>query len=205
MKDAKTHWNDVYAARSPLDVSWYQAEPRLSLELVAASGISAEQPLIDVGGGASLLVDCLLDRGFTDVAVLDLSRNALAHAQRRLGARAVNVEWHEQDVTRFVAPRRFALWHDRAVFHFLTEAADREQYVRALRRAIPVGGHVIMAAFAIGGPTRCSNLDIVQYDAGKMQAALGHEFRLVEERAELHVTPAAKQQKFGFFRFLRIS
>lgn len=204
MKDAKTHWNDVYAARSPLDVSWYQAEPRLSLELVAATGISAAQPIIDVGGGASLLVDRLLDRGFTDVAVLDVSRNALAHAQRRLGARAASVEWHEQDVTRFVAPRHFALWHDRAVFHFLTEAADREQYVRALRRAIPVGGHAIMAAFGIGGPTQCSMLDIVQYDAEKMQAALGHEFQLMEERAELHLTPAAKQQQFGFFRFLRV-
>ncbi|MFA5530512.1 MAG: class I SAM-dependent methyltransferase [Thiohalomonadaceae bacterium] len=204
MTDRKRHWETVYTSRSPLDVSWYQAEPRLSLELIAATGLALTQPVIDVGGGASVLVDRLLDRGFTDVAVLDLSGSALAHAQQRLGARAGHVEWHEQDVTRFVAPRRFALWHDRAVFHFLTDAAEREAYVRALRRAIPVGGHVIMAAFGLDGPKQCSQLDVVNYDAPRMQAALGAEFRLMEERAEVHVTPAGKPQKLGYFRFVRV-
>lgn len=203
MSDRKQHWENVYSTRSPLDVSWYQAEPRLSLELIAASGVGKDAAIIDVGGGASLLVDRLLELGFRNPAVLDLAGNALAHARRRLGAAAAAVEWYEEDVTRFAAPHRFDLWHDRAVFHFLTQPGDRENYVKALRRAVAPGGHVVMAAFALGGPTRCSNLDIVQYDAGKMQAELGAEFRLVEERSELHITPAAKEQLFGFFRFVR--
>jgi ubiquinone/menaquinone biosynthesis C-methylase UbiE len=203
MTNRKQHWEEVYSNKSPLEVSWYQTEPRTSLELIARSGIGRDEPLIDVGGGASLLVDCLQATNHTRITVLDISGRALAHARQRLGAGAAAVEWVEADVTQFTPAHRFALWHDRAVFHFLTEAADRQHYVETLKRALRVGGQVIIAAFAIGGPTRCSNLDIVQYDADKLLRELGPDFRLEEQCAEVHRTPAGKEQQFAFFRLRR--
>ena len=199
----KQHWESVYSTKSPLEVSWYQTEPRLSLQLIAATGAAKDAPLIDVGGGASVLVDRLLDGGYTSVSVLDISNQALAHARRRLGARADRVEWLEADITAFDPPRTFQVWHDRAVFHFLTDAEDRRKYVAALRRGLAIGGQLIVAAFAIGGPVKCSGLDIVQYDAAKMTTELGPGFRLLEEQGERHATPSGKEQLFGYFRFQR--
>ncbi len=201
--DRKQHWENVYATRSPLEVSWYQREPALSLELIRRSGVGPDDALIDVGGGASLLVDRLLAAGHTRVAVLDLSAAALAHARSRLGDAAARVQWFEADVTRFVAPQPFVLWHDRAVLHFLTDPADQARYVATLERTLAARGHVILAAFARGGPTQCSGLDIVQYDAARVQALLGARYRLLEERAERHRTPAGKEQAFAFFRLQR--
>jgi SAM-dependent methyltransferase len=203
MHSRKQHWEEVYRDKSPLEVSWYQTEPRTSLELIAHSGIGRDEPLIDVGGGASLLVDCLQATNHTRITVLDISGRALTHARQRLGARAAEVEWVEADVTQFTPTHRFALWHDRAVFHFLTEAADRQGYVESLKRALRPDGQVIIAAFAIGGPSRCSNLDIVQYDADKLLRELGPDFRLEEQRTEIHRTPAGKEQQFAFFRLRR--
>jgi SAM-dependent methyltransferase len=203
MSSRKQHWESVYTDKSPLDVSWYQTEPRMSLELIDASGVDKQAPVIDVGGGASVLVDWLLAAGYRKPAVLDISGRALEHARQRLGQSAAGVEWFEADITEFRAPHPFALWHDRAVFHFLTDAGDRRRYVDTLKRALTPDGHVIIAAFAIGGPTRCSNLDIVQYDAAKLGAELGAELTLIEERSENHRTPAGKDQLFGFFRFRR--
>lgn len=201
--NSKTHWENVYTDKSPLAVSWYQTEPTLSLELIERSGVPRAAPVIDVGGGASVLVDHLLERGYSAVAVLDIAGRALEHARTRLGERAGQVEWFESDVTQFIAPHAYSLWHDRAVFHFLTEAGDRRRYVETLRRSLASDGQVIMAAFAIGGPTRCSDLDIVQYDAARLSAELGAGFVLVEEASEVHRTPAGKLQQFGFFRFRR--
>jgi len=201
--DRKQHWDTVYTNKSPLEVSWYQREPHLSLELIAATGLPKDVPMIDVGGGASVLVDRLLAAGYSQLSVLDISGRALAHARARLGANAARVEWLEADITVFVPPHPYHLWHDRAVFHFLTVAEDRRRYVDNLRRALVPGGHLIIAAFAIGGPLQCSNLDIVQYDAAKLCRELGEGFRLVEEREERHTTPARKEQKFGYYRFLR--
>jgi len=200
--DRKQHWEKVYSNKSPLEVSWYQTEPRLSLELIQATGLDKGAPVIDVGGGASVLVDRLLAAGYRDLSVLDISGQALAHARQRLGEQAARVEWLEADITTFVPPHPYQLWHDRAVFHFLTQADDRRRYVDCLRRALVPGGHLILAAFAVGGPLKCSNLDIVQYDAAKLSAELGPGFRLVEEKGELHDTPSGKQQKFGYYRFL---
>ena len=205
MTDRKQHWEQVYTAKSPLDVSWYQTEPRLSLDLIRATGVGKDAALIDVGGGASVLVDRLLANGYQRLAVLDISTRALQHARERLGTAAATIEWFEADITEFRAPHRFALWHDRAVFHFLTDAGDRRRYVETLKHTLTPDGHVIIAAFAIGGPTRCSNLDIVQYDAAKLGAELGLEFTLVDEHSENHRTPAGKDQLFGFFRFRRHS
>lgn len=203
MFDRKAHWENVYQEKSPLDVSWYQKEPKLSLELIHRTGVSLDEPIIDVGGGASVLVDFLCKDGFTNLSVLDISENALADAKKRLGDLAKNIEWIESDITEFSSSHKFSLWHDRAVFHFLTDKSDRRKYVRALTQALKAGGHLIIAAFAIGGPDKCSGLEIAQYDSLKLKAELGEEFELLEERNEIHITPANKEQKFMYFRFIR--
>jgi len=203
MTSDKEHWERVYSDKTPLEVSWYQKEPAVSLRLIEHCELGKNAAIIDVGGGASLLVDRLLAAGYQRLAVLDISSTAVAFARSRLGTRAKQVEWIEADVREFVPPRSFSLWHDRAVFHFLTAADDRKRYIAALKQALPSGGHVVLAAFAIGGPTRCSGLDIVQYDAEKLLAELGDQFELIEQAAETHLTPASKEQLFCYFRLLR--
>jgi len=199
MSDRKEHWENVYQKKSPLEVSWHQKEPTLSLQLIRGTQLALDAPIIDVGGGASMLVDKLCHEGYSNVSVLDVSENALVHAKDRLADQAAMVEWFEEDVTRFNPPHRFALWHDRAVFHFLTARADRERYINVLKQALEPGGHLIMMTFAIDGPAKCSGLDIVQYDANKLMAELGPGFKLEETGFELHITPAGGQQKFAYF------
>jgi len=201
MSETKKHWEDVYRNKSPLEVSWYQQEPVLSLSLIASAQLPQDVPIIDVGGGSSTLVDKLHDEAYTDISVLDISGSALTHAKNRLGNKAAKVHWYEADVTCFKPPQRFALWHDRAVFHFLTSKADRERYVNVLKQALEPCGQIIIMTFAIDGPCKCSGLDIVQYDADKMIAELGPGFELVETGHEVHHTPAGNEQKFAFFRF----
>lgn len=199
----KAHWDEVYSNKSPLEVSWYQKEPALSLRLIENTEISTDAAIIDIGGGASILVDRLNERGYQHLAVLDISGNALAYAKKRLAAAAEQIEWFESDITVFQSPHQFDLWHDRAVFHFLTTATDRAHYMETLQRTLKPGGHLIMAAFAIGGPPKCSGLDIVQYDAEKLIAELGSGFTLLEEDSEIHVTPTEKAQQFAYFRFVK--
>jgi len=201
MSERKEHWEKVYREKSPHEVSWYQADPVLSLSLIGKASLPLDAPVIDVGGGASTLVDNLCERGYSNVSVLDISAAALAHGRNRLAHKGCRVNWFEEDVTRFKAPHRFALWHDRAVFHFLTSQADRDRYVDVLEHSLLPGGHVVMLTFAIGGPTRCSGLDIVQYDADKLGAELGADFELREWGREAHLTPAGRQQDFAWFRF----
>ena len=178
MIDAKSHWENVYQDKSPLALSWYQKEPSLSLELIRSAHVSSDEPIIDVGGGASVLVDYLIKDGYTNIAVLDISSIALACAKKRLGDAARKVEWYESNIIQFEAPHPFSLWHDRAVFHFLTSESDRKSYIKALENSLRPGGHLIIAAFAIGGPEKCSGLDIVQYDATRLMAELGESFEL---------------------------
>jgi len=200
MIDRKLHWEKVYSNSSPSRVSWYQEEPTLSLQLIQNTQLALDAPIIDVGGGASKLVDELCNEGYSNVAVLDVSAQALKHARERLEGKANAVEWYEADVTKFKPPHQFALWHDRAVFHFLTTRDDREKYVGVVKQALQTGGHLIIMAFAIGGPQKCSGLDIVQYDADKLTKELGPGFKLVETGHETHLTPAGNQQKFAYFR-----
>ncbi|HXX76390.1 MAG TPA: class I SAM-dependent methyltransferase [Nitrospiraceae bacterium] len=195
------HWNQVYETKGPLDVSWYQRRPDVSLALITAAGLSKDAGIIDVGGGASVLVECLLDAGFTGIAVLDVSAVALSHSRARLGARASKVEWFEADVTTFKPPHRFGLWHDRAVFHFLIAQDDRRAYVTTLRRTLQPGGTVIIATFALEGPPKCSGLDVQRYDESSILSELGPEFRLQEVRRETHVTPWESELRFVYFRF----
>lgn len=197
----KTFWEGVYRNRAATETSWYEAIPAISLALIGRSGVGPGDPLIDVGGGASLLVDHLLQAGYRDLTVLDVSAAALAQARERLGARATRVAWLEADAVAFEPRRRFALWHDRAAFHFLTEADDRRRYVDALCRALKPGGQVIIASFAPDGPARCSGQDIVRYDALSLARELGDDFTLEEHLRETHRTPAGREQRFGYCRF----
>lgn len=202
MSDAASdHWERVYSAKAADAVSWYQPTPASSLNVLERHGVPASAALIDVGGGASSLVDHLLDRGWTDLAVLDLADSALAVSRDRLGPRAGQVEWLVADITRWRPGRRFDVWHDRAVFHFLTEAADREAYRSALLTGLNPGGWLIMATFAPDGPERCSGLPVRRYDAAGLAAELGPGFDLAETWREVHVTPGGAEQKFNWAVF----
>lgn len=201
MTDRKEHWQGTYATRREEELSWYQENPEVSLAMIHESGVGFDDPIIDVGGGSSLLVDCLLKEGYKDLTVLDISATALDRNRRHLGVDASRIEWIEQDITRFMADRTYALWHDRAMFHFLTREKDRKAYKTALRKALRPAGQLVIAAFAIGGPVKCSGLDIVQYDAAGLGKELGTHFSLLEHRQEDHKTPAGRTQKFGYFRF----
>lgn len=203
--DRKSHWESVYSSKSAQETSWYQLEPRLSLDLIDKTGVDKGQAIIDVGGGASVLVDFLLNRGYSDLTVMDISAAALQQARQRLGQKASAVDWIETDVTEFMPRKTFYLWHDRAVFHFLTDKEDRVHYLDALNEALKPGGWVIMAAFAPDGPEKCSGLQIVQYDAAKLGRQLGGKYRLERQEKEMHVTPAGQHQSFGFYCFRKMA
>ena len=201
--DRKAHWESIYSTRGETGVSWYQSEPRLSLELIRSIAPPARGRIIDVGGGASVLVDRLLDLPFEKIAVLDISEAALSKAKSRLGERARRVEWIAADITEAeTLVGTFNIWHDRAVFHFLTNAADRRKYVELAQRTVPEGGHLIVASFADDGPKRCSDLDVCRYNAESMAAELSDGFSLVREARETHTTPWGSSQAFfyGVFR-----
>jgi ubiquinone/menaquinone biosynthesis C-methylase UbiE len=195
--DAKTHWEHIYATKAPTQVSWYQQHPHCSMRLILGTGIRATDPIIDVGGGASTLVDDLLTAGFQSVTVLDISATALQLARQRLEAHADVITWIEADIRQTALPdRSYALWHDRAVFHFLTHMADRQHYVDTLRRTIRPGGHVIVATFAPDGPQQCSGLDVQRYAPESLHRQFGPGFELVESMSESHQTPWGTEQKF---------
>jgi hypothetical protein len=203
MVDRVSHWEGVYATRGTHEVSWYQIQPDTSLRLIATLGLRPDEAIIDVGGGASCLVDRLLDQGFTEIAVLDIAPSALAAVKARLGARAAAVRWLTGDITRERPSGPYRLWHDRAVFHFLTDPADRQAYVSSLSAALPAGGHAIIATFAEDGPARCSNLPVCRYSSERLAAELGPGFSLVESLRETHITPAQGEQQFIYCCFRR--
>jgi len=192
----EAHWEDLYAAKTETEVSWYQAEPALSLELIQAAAEPPDARIIDVGGGASVLVDRLLDRGYASVTVLDLSREALARSQRRLGERGARVDWRTGDITRLEELGVFDVWHDRAVFHFLTAPEEQERYLALAERSLPPGGHLLIATFALEGPERCSGLPVCRYDASMLARRVGPPFRLVRDARETHYTPWGAPQQF---------
>lgn len=201
--DRKSHWDAIYSARAPNELGWYQAHPEVSLWLIETSGIGKDEPLIDVGGGASLLVDNLAASGFQGVTVLDVSPAAIAAAQARLGAQAGEVRWLAEDITCYTPSETYRLWHDRAVFHFLTAAADRQAYLSTAERALSPGGQMIIATFAPDGPDTCSGLPVVRYDAQSLAQEVGEHFELLETCGETHVTPGGGKQSFSYCRFLR--
>lgn len=199
----KDHWERVYGGKAPTEVSWYQPVPEKSLAFLNNAGASQRDAIIDIGGGASTFVDHLLDAGFTDITVLDLADQALEETRGRLGDRAASVKWVVADVTQFDPQRKFDVWHDRAVLHFLTEPADRERYVEALKSALDPGGHVIISTFGPDGPLKCSGLEIRRYTIERLQALLGPAFELQEHCFEDHQTPMSATQQFLYSRWVR--
>jgi SAM-dependent methyltransferase len=202
--DRKTHWETVHSTKAETDVSWYQDEPRLSLELIGTVAPAKGGRIIDVGGGASVLADRLLDLPFGEIAVLDISETALGKARARLGERAGRVRWVVADVTEGPELGAFDVWHDRAVFHFLADPADRRSYVELARETVPEGGHLIVATFADDGPKQCSNLDVCRYNARSLASELGYGFSLVREARETHTTPWGFSQAFFYGVFKRL-
>jgi SAM-dependent methyltransferase len=200
--ERKEHWENIYTSKSPLDVSWYQTHADRSLALIQKTGVERASRIIDVGGGASTLVDDLIDKGYEAITVLDVSSAGLAHAKSRLGDRAAQVEWIVADATQANLPsNHYDLWHDRAVFHFLTQAEDRARYNQALRQAVRPGGHVVLSTFALDGPPKCSGLEIVRYSPESLLAELGPGMELIERSSVLHQTPFGTQQIFIYCWF----
>lgn len=196
---SKDHWEKVYSTKSTNAVSWFQPHADLSVSLIKATGASHDASIIDVGGGASTLVDDLLANGYTNLSVLDLSAAALAAAQKRLGSRASKVQWIEADITKANLPKyRYDVWHDRAVFHFLTSPEDRAAYVQAVFNAVKPGGHVIVATFAKNGPNQCSGLPVMRYRADELHAEFGEAFSLLRHEKEAHHTPSGTVQQFVY-------
>lgn len=199
MADAQAHWEKVYKSRRPEQVSWYQPHLETSLELLRSAAPQLEAHVIDVGAGGSTLVDDLVAFGYRNLCAMDISPAALSVTKARLGGRAERVQWLVGDVrTISLDAHRFDVWHDRATFHFLTLSEDRAAYVRQVVRAIKPGGHLIVATFGPQGPSRCSGLDVIRYEPHALQAELGAAFRLVEQRTELHRTPAGATQQFTY-------
>lgn len=204
MVDKKLHWERVYETKAPEAVSWYKPHLDKSLELILRALGNREAAIIDVGGGEATLVDDLQTVGYHNVSVLDISEKAIAVCKERLGAMAAQVTWWNADILEANLPQGFYdLWHDRAVFHFLTCAQERCEYVRQLSGAVKPGGYVILSTFGQDGPQKCSGLDTMRYNAESLQAELGEGFRLIESQIELHNTPFGTTQQFLYccFRF----
>jgi SAM-dependent methyltransferase len=198
----QAYWERVYARQGEDKVSWFEPHPAWSLALIDAAHLRKDDPIIDVGGGASRLVDELLARGYEHVSVLDIAAEPLAIAQARLGPQAAKVSWLVTDIARWVPPPGgYALWHDRAVLHFLTDDQDRAAYLQALNRGLRPGGHVVLATFAPSGPERCSGLRVRRYSAGELQALLGPSFELLSSQTAEHETPGGGSQDFTWCLF----
>jgi SAM-dependent methyltransferase len=197
--DAKTHWETVYKTQAPESVSWYRAHLETSLALIERTRAGLSSAIIDVGGGESTLVDDLAARGYQDLTVLDISETAIDVCKRRLAKIAERVHWLVADVAcASLQPGAYDVWHDRAVFHFLTASEDRDAYVRQVARSVRTGGHVIVGTFGPEGPVKCSGLDVVRYDAESLHDQFGVRFRLIESSNELHHTPGGITQQFIF-------
>ena len=195
--DTKTHWDKVYTTKAPDAVSWYRAHLETSLALIERAVDSCSASIIDVGGGESTLVDDLLLRGYNNITVLDVSQSAIGLTKRRLGAAAEQVRWLVADITKIeLELGAYDLWHDRAVFHFLTDREQRTAYVRQVARSVEPGGHIIVSTFGPEGPTKCSGLEVTRYDAESLHREFGARFRLIESSKEVHHTPFGTTQQF---------
>ena len=193
---AQAHWDGIYAQRDPTEVSWYEPAPELSLALIEQTGLGRNVAILDVGGGMSGLACALLRGGYSDITVAVISAVSQQAAGAALGAGSERVRWVQADVRVYDFGRRYDLWHDRAVFHFMVRTADRDAYLEALRRALRPGGHVVLATFGPDGPTRCSGLPVRRYDAGELLRLLGGEFHPVATRLHVHTTPSGERQQF---------
>lgn len=193
----KAHWENVYSTKQDNQVSWYREHLDNSLQMILQTGVGCEASIIDVGGGSSTLVDDLLANKFADVSVLDISSTAIKKSKERLGSRAAQVKWIEADITKISLPENhYDVWHDRAVFHFLTAPEDRRKYVELVMRSLKIGGHIIVASFGLKGPEKCSGLDVVRYSPETIHDEFGNEFKLVSSLNENNQTPFGTTQEF---------
>jgi ubiquinone/menaquinone biosynthesis C-methylase UbiE len=202
-RNRKDHWERVYQKLSPGEVGWYQAYPKWSLKLIGNASIGTDLSIIDVGGGTSGLSEHLLDRGYRNLTVLDISGNSIDRAKSRLGEKSHEIKWVEADITSHEFKAQYDIWHDRAVFHFLTNTEDRRKYIAALNQALKPNGQLIMATFSLDAPPKCSGLPVVRYSPETLQKELGHNFNPVETALEKHVTPSGVLQDFIFCRFIK--
>ena len=197
MISQKAHWESVYKDNDPTNVSWYQEHPEISLEMIKRTGAGRSAAIIDVGGGTSTLIDDLILDGYGNITVLDISDAAIQLTKKRITNGANRVEFITADITKsHLPPAHFDIWHDRAVFHFLTNPLDREKYVEAVLRSVKPRGHVIVATFGPDGPNRCSGLDVIRYNAGTLHDEFGKNFDLLHHITEEHATPFQTQQQF---------
>lgn len=203
--DRASHWESIYQTKADDQVSWFQHTPEPSLTLLTLAGATPASAIIDIGAGASHLVDALIDRGHGDVTVLDISQAALDADRARLGSAASRVTWIRSDVTAWQPSRSYDIWHDRAAFHFLTDPADQAAYAAVLTRALKPGGHAIIGTFAPDGPEKCSGLPIIRHDADSIGQLLGSGFELVDARRHEHKTPWDSIQLFQFSTFCKLT
>lgn len=199
--DRKQHWEKIYQTKALEEVSWYQPKPETSLDFIAKYNLPKDAAIIDLGGGDSFLVDHLLDAGYTDISVVDISAAALERAKSRLAERASLVQWIVADVAEFTPARQYDFWHDRAAFHFLTDAAEVKHYVAALHAGLKDNGIALIGTFATDGPLKCSGIAIQQYDADSMLLALGPQLKPVDVLHIAHQTPFNTSQNFIFCSF----
>lgn len=198
MGGTRSHWEEVYTSKAETAVSWYQSHPVQSLELIASAAPSRDAAIVDIGGGASTLVDDLFTTGYTDLTVLDVAEAALAKSKHRLGGNAAKIRWIMADITQWTPPRAYDVWHDRAVFHFLTEHAQQDAYIAAMTAGTKPGATVIMATFALDGPEKCSGLPVQRYNPAGLADRLGGIFHLVSDAVETHATPWGAEQRFSY-------
>ncbi len=204
-RDPKKHWENAYQKEAPEELSWYQDNPEMSLELIAATGVGFDGNIIDIGGGTSKLAGLLVVQGHKEVTVLDIASRSIEEARLTLGEQSNKIKWIEADVTNYNFAEKYDLWHDRAVFHFLTDRHDRKKYVDAVQQSLKAGGHLIIATFGLKGPRKCSGLHVVRYSPETLHKEFGNNFDLVETSVEVHSTPSKVQQKFIYCRFTKRS
>jgi 2-polyprenyl-3-methyl-5-hydroxy-6-metoxy-1,4-benzoquinol methylase len=197
--DSQAHWQQVYETKAAADVSWYQEHPELSLAFIEGTGIALDAAIIDVGAGASTLLDHLVAKNYTDITLLDISDSALDVARVRMGATTARLTWLVGDITTLpLENHRYDVWHDRAVFHFLTDPVQQQRYVEQVLHAVKPGGHVIVATFALDGPQKCSGLNTARYDAASLHGIFGNHFDLIDSTHETHTTPWETEQRFVY-------
>ncbi len=195
--DNKTHWEKVYGTKAPDAVSWYAPHLETSLNLIHKASSDRDAAIIDIGGGEATLVDDLIFEGYKDISVLDISQKAIDVARARIGDLADKIHWYCADITQATLPQNyFDVWHDRAVFHFLTQEDDRKKYVEQVMCSVKHGGYVIMSTFGPEGPEKCSGLDVVRYDPDNLHRQFGKSFKLIDSSTEIHKTPMGTTQQF---------
>jgi SAM-dependent methyltransferase len=202
--DMQGHWSEVYQTKPPDNVSWYQERPNLSLSLIEKTGLNKSARILDVGAGASSLADHLLSLGYSELSLLDISPESLNISKKRLGEKANEIKWLVDDITTVTLPKAaYDIWHDRAVFHFLTEESQRLAYLQKVKQSLAAKGHLIMATFASDGPEQCSGLNVMRYDSDTLRKFFGADFSLLSSNYESHITPWASEQKFLYCHFQR--